>query len=402
MYRPHLRKILTLATLLLTATLSFGSVSTDRLKTVVTWLADPAREGRHAGSKGAAAAAEYIAKQMLDMGYSAQMQEFGGNRRNVVGHWLGKSYNYIVIGAHYDGQGPGFPSASDNASGVAVALELARDLKDGQLPISIVVVAFDDEEQGLNGSRYFVDHSPFPLENAQAAVIFDTLGRPFMDLSQAPLFILGSEYSKELAGIIQKRLRPDMIVAGTDLIGPRSDFAAFAVKHIPYLFFTNATDKDYHGQGDTSARVNFTDLAQEAVLIEQIVTDTARLPEKPKYLEDPIYPTSEPEALDKEIALVEKEKKDLPEAYRLMFDDLRVRIKTDKSRDTPQMAATAMLALATPKLSYYPLAFYLGPFYESLNKRNIAAAVYEEALKYSDPGFGKQALERKVQALRPQ
>src|SRR5215831_5244945 len=100
MRRTHLRKFLNVSALLLIATLSFGSVSTDRLKTVVTWLADPAREGRHAGSKGAAAAAEYIAKQMLDMGYTAQMQEFGGNRRNVVGHW-GTPYKYIVIGAHY-------------------------------------------------------------------------------------------------------------------------------------------------------------------------------------------------------------------------------------------------------------------------------------------------------------
>lgn len=336
---------------------------------------------------------------MREIGYSVQMQDFGGNRRNVIGRW-GTADKYIVIGAHYDGQGPGFPSASDNATGVAVTLELARDLKDEQLPVSVVAVAFDDEEQGLNGSRFFVDHSPFPLDDAQSAIIFDTLGRPFMDLSQSPLFILGTEYSKELAAVVQKRLRPDMIVAGTDLIGPRSDFAAFAVKHIPYLFFTNATNKDYHGQGDTAARVNFTDLAEEAAVIEQIVKDAARLA-KPEYLEEPVYPASEAEALDKEIALVEKEKKDLPEAYRLMFNDLRERIKTDKSRDIPQMAATAMLALATPKLSYYPLAFFLGPFYESLNKRNIAAAAYEEALKYSEPGFGKQALERKVQSLRP-
>ena len=72
-----------------------------------------------------------------------------------------------------------------------------------------------------------------------------------------------------------------MIVAGTDLIGPRSDFAAFAVKHVPYLFFTNATHKDYHGQGDTAARVDFTSLAQEAAVIEQIVKDTARLSTNP-------------------------------------------------------------------------------------------------------------------------
>jgi len=98
---------------------------------------------------------------------------------------------------------------------------------------------------------------------------------------------------------------------------------------------------------------------------------------------------------------VEKERKDLPQAYRLMFDDLRERIKSDKSRETPQMAATAMLALATPKLSYFMLAFYLGPFYEAQNKRNIAAAVYEEAIKWSEPGFGRRELEKKVQSLRP-
>ena len=98
---------------------------------------------------------------------------------------------------------------------------------------------------------------------------------------------------------------------------------------------------------------------------------------------------------------METERKDLPEAYRLMFDDLRERIKKDKSREVPEMAATAMLSLATPRLSYYPLAFYLGPFYEAQNQKKIAAAVYEEAIKYSDPGFGKRELERKVQSLRP-
>ena len=192
-----------------------------------------------------------------------------------------------------------------------------------------------------------------------------------------------------------------MIVAGTDLIGPRSDFAPFAVKHVPYLFFTNATHKDYHGQGDTAARVDYTALAQEAAVIEQIVKDAARLPAKPQFLEDPIYPASEADTLEKEIALVEKERKDLPQAYRLMFSDLRERIKSDKSREIPQMAATAMLALATPRLSYYPLAFYLGPFYESQNNKNIAAAIYEEAVKWAEPGFGKRELERKVQSLRP-
>src|SRR5207245_9294882 len=103
------------------------------------------------------------------------------------------------------------------------------DLKSKQVRVSVVAIAFDDEGQGLNGSRYYSDHPLYPLENAQAAIIFDTMGRQFMDLSTWTMFVLGAEYSKELAAVVQKRSRPEMFVVGTDLIGPRSDFAPFAV-----------------------------------------------------------------------------------------------------------------------------------------------------------------------------
>ena len=159
--------------------------------------------------------------------------------------------------------------------------------------MSLVAVAFDDEEQGLNGSRYYVDHPVYPLEKAQAAIIFDTMGRQFMDLSAWTMFVLGAEYSKELAAVVQKRAAAEMLVVGTDLIGPRSDFAGFAVKHIPYLFFTHATHKDYHGQGDTADRVNYQKLAQDTQFIAQIVEDIGRLSSSPKFLDKPVYPAGE-------------------------------------------------------------------------------------------------------------
>src|SRR5262249_38551893 len=139
---------ITILIVLLLALASISAVQPDRLRAHVTWLADPAREGRKAGQAGASLAAQYISDQFKQLGFNVQMQEFGTNRRNVVAR-LGTASNYVVVGAHYDGQGKGFPSASDNAAGVAVLLELARELKDAKLPVSLVMIAFDAEEDGL-------------------------------------------------------------------------------------------------------------------------------------------------------------------------------------------------------------------------------------------------------------
>jgi hypothetical protein len=261
-------------------------------------------------------------------------------------------------------------------------------------------VAFDDEEQGLNGSRYYVDHSPYPLDKAQAAIIFDTMGRQFMDLSSWTMFVLGTENSKELAAAVQKRSRPDTIVAGTDLIGPRSDFAGFALKHVPYLFFTHATHKDYHGPGDTADRVNYAKLAQDTDFIAQIVEDIGRMSSPPQFLSQPVYPAGENAALLRELDLVEKERPDLPQAYRLMFADFRSRLKSDNTRELRRIATTALLTLATPGLSGFMVSYYLGPYYERENRRDIAAAVYEEALKWETDPSDRHDLQQKIDALR--
>jgi hypothetical protein len=387
------------ALILLSAALSFGAISADRLKAHVSSLADAKNKGRHAGTAGAAAAADYISKAFTELGGQVQRQDFGGRRTNIVAK-IGAAERYVLLGAHYDGQGAGMPSASDNAAGVAVLIELARELKGRELPVSIIVVAFDDEEQGLNGSRYYVDHPLYPLDKAQAAIIFDTMGRQFMDLSSWTMFILGTEYSKELSAAVQKRIRPELLVAGTDLIGPRSDFAGFAIKHVPYLFFTHATHKDYHGPGDTADRVNYARLAQDSQLIAQIVEDIARLQTQPKFLETPSYPPDEIATLQHELELVEKERKDLPQAYRLMFADFKARLKSDNSRELRRIATSALLALATPSLSGFMVNFFLGPYYERENRRDIAAAVYEEALKWETDPSERRDLEEKIQALR--
>ncbi len=60
----------------------------------------------------------------------------------------------VIVGAHYDGF-PGTPGADDNASGLAILLELARELARSPLQRPIWLVAFDLEEYGLLGSTAY-------------------------------------------------------------------------------------------------------------------------------------------------------------------------------------------------------------------------------------------------------
>src|SRR5439155_25966084 len=176
------------------------------------------------------------------------------------------------------------------------------------------------------------------------------------------------------------------------------DFAPFAVKHVPYLFFSHATHKDYHGPGDTADRIDYTKLAQDATFIAQIVDDVARLQSPPKYLAQPAYPAAETATLEREVELVEKERKDLPEAYRMMFADFKTRLKTDDSREVRRIGTTVFLALATPRFSSFMLTFFVGPYYEKENRRDLAVAAYQEALKWASSPAERQELEEKIRA----
>ena len=116
--------------------------------------------------------------------------------RNVIGvlpgskaEWAGQS---ALLTAHYDHLGLGWPDvhkgdegklhpgADDNASGVAVMLELAKALASGEKPQrTIVFVAFTGEESGLLGSKHYVEHPAFPLEKTIGVINLDTVGRLF-------------------------------------------------------------------------------------------------------------------------------------------------------------------------------------------------------------------------------
>ena len=83
----------------------------------------------------------------------------GKTHTNWILHITGQQADRppILVGAHYDTV-PGSPGADDNATGVAALLEIARALTLAPPRSPIQLVAFDLEEYGLAGSRYYAQH----------------------------------------------------------------------------------------------------------------------------------------------------------------------------------------------------------------------------------------------------
>jgi hypothetical protein len=211
--------------------------------------------------------------------------------RNVIGYLEGSDpvlkSSYVVIGAHYDHLGMGgtgsgsrfmdslavHNGADDNASGVAGVLELAASLgSENPSPRrSVIFIAFDGEELGLLGSKYYVNHPAFNIKDAVAMVNFDMIGRLKQD---DPGIMIGgtgtSAESEDLlnsldSGNIQLNFSPEGF-------GP-SDHAAFYGENIPVFFFSTGAHEDYHTPDDDYDRLNFEgekeilDIAEELVVM---------------------------------------------------------------------------------------------------------------------------------------
>ncbi|MEM7773236.1 MAG: M28 family peptidase [Cyanobacteria bacterium P01_A01_bin.37] len=123
---------------------------------------------------------EYVRDQLAMHGdvHSHQFEVRGELFENLVldipGHDGGCS-SPVLIGAHYDGV-VGSPGADDNASGVAVLLELGRSLTADPPPYPIRLVAFDLEEMGLLGSRAYATHLKGQGEHLRLMLSLEMLG----------------------------------------------------------------------------------------------------------------------------------------------------------------------------------------------------------------------------------
>ncbi|MEG4502438.1 M20/M25/M40 family metallo-hydrolase [Microcoleus sp. F6_B4] len=113
---------------------------------------------------------------ILDLQPLSPPQASGGKQDSLgIEKQIKKGLPPIVIGAHYDTV-PGSPGADDNATGVAVLLELARDLASGQLKYPVQLVAFDMEEYGCLGSSHHAAKYKQQQESIRLMISLEMLG----------------------------------------------------------------------------------------------------------------------------------------------------------------------------------------------------------------------------------
>jgi len=228
----------------------------------------------------------------------------GIETKNVVGVLEGSgphAAETVVIGGHYDHLGHGglmsgslallsraiHNGADDNASGTAMVLELARRLgaRRDPLPRRVVFMAFSGEERGLLGSRYYVEHPLFPLEQTVMMINCDMVGRLN---AKSELTMIGTSTTPGLGALVDvlgksAGLTIKKVAGMTDGFGG-SDHESFYVKDIPVLFAFTGLHGDYHRPSDDSDLINYGGMARIADYLELITLDVVRRPERPAYV----------------------------------------------------------------------------------------------------------------------
>ena len=284
--------------------LAINSISADELKQHVAALADDSFEGREAGTRGGRAAGVYLGKEYQklalrggaeDKGY---YQPFNGNCRNILGVIEGSDpelkKQVVVIGAHYDHVGLGthrnshgpigyiHNGADDNASGSAGLVELAQAFtKLKPAPKRTILFAlWDSEEEGLFGSKYWLDHPSLPLNQVTFMFNADMIGRLRKDKVEA----LGCRTAPGLRRFVSQQNRDGkLLVDFTWEMKENSDHFPFVAHNIPVLMLFTGLHEDYHTPGDKAEKLNPEGMCEVTRLYFAMALEMAEMDKTPRF-----------------------------------------------------------------------------------------------------------------------
>jgi hypothetical protein len=220
----------------------------------------------------------------------------------------------VVIGAHYDHLGRGgagslavnstdiHHGADDNASGTSAMIEIARQYASKKTnKRTLIFIGFSGEEEGLLGSKFYVNNPLFPLEKTVAMFNMDMVGR----LNEDKLNVGGIGTATEWRELVtnkneiippvygkSKRVNfapsaPESsyrfkLQLSEDGFGP-SDHSSFYGKQIPVLFFFTGTHADYHKPSDTAEKINYAGLKKVVEYVMDIANYVDSSSNRPTY-----------------------------------------------------------------------------------------------------------------------
>jgi hypothetical protein len=208
----------------------------------------------------------------------------------------------VIVGAHYDTVDRS-PGADDNASGVAVLLELAARLGGERLARTVRLVAFAEEERDLMGSRFYASNLRARGVGVAAMVSLEMLG--YYDDAEGtqryPIGALGALYpsrgdfvavvsnirSRALLRTFVGTFRRAVAMPCEGMAAPellrdigRSDNASFWLENYPAVMLTdtsNFRNPHYHRESDTPETLDYLRMARVANGVEAVVRRLASL-----------------------------------------------------------------------------------------------------------------------------
>ncbi len=173
-----------------------------------------------------------------------------------------QSDSLIVITAHYDhlggmGSETYFPGANDNASGIALLLDLAKYYAANPQPYSIAFICFSGEEAGLIGSKYFTDHPLVPLSSIRFLINIDLAGTG----DEGITVVNASVYNKEFTLLKEINTENNYFVQVKSRgKAANSDHYWFTEKGVPSFFmYTLGGIKAYHDVFDKAETLPLTE-----------------------------------------------------------------------------------------------------------------------------------------------
>ena len=169
--------------------------------------------------------------------------------------------SFLVVTAHYDhlgrmGRRAYFPGANDNASGVALLLELAAHYArpENRPACSVAFLLFGAEEAGLLGSRHFVQHPLVPLRQIRFLINLDLLGT-----GEEGATVVNGRVHEVAFQQLQKlndagHYLPSLAARGR---AANSDHFPFSEAGVPAFFiYTRGGGKAYHDVHDTAEKLS--------------------------------------------------------------------------------------------------------------------------------------------------